>query len=679
MKDVFVYPHIIEAEPAAGNKVKTLQKNISAEILLELNHRLTLIFGEELSGKTSLLKMLMVRFEKKNYIPLLLNGESISTVKSKQKLKDALGQQYELSTQTKYETMTGKRICLLDDFHLCKLNYEYKNRFVKELLNQFDFVILFSDSLLKFDDKIHAMFVGFKKYEILDLGYVKRDELIRNWCKLGVEEIISEKNLVDEVSTLTNHVNSIVRKNIVPSKPIFILSILQSLEISQANNHAISSYGYCYNFLISNIFERMKLKRGLIDSLINFITHLSFHIYKSGNRSISVEDYYVFKDGYEEKYLIPKNELDILLRSKILMDNGENVYFSHKYVFYFYVAKYIVSEDMSDKGLSDILQELCENLHTDKASNILIFLVHHTKKQSVIDEILLYVECIFDSVCEAKLCANETEFMKDILNHIPDLVIEQIDIDKERGVRLEVKDAINNIVDDQVEEEYERIGYSDIDENKFLSEINKAMKAVELIGQILKSRHGSLKINQLKDLAESAYSVGLRFLSFYLKAVDVFENEIKSFIKGIILNDADVDKDKISQKAKEFYLYLCYGLTKSLLTKISFSTGHSEIVSILDEISDESSDSAAIRLINLMTKLEFTHQLPKKYIKSLKMEFSKNCIATRILNEMVVQYLYLYYVDYKDIDWINKVLGIPIKPQIMIQFDRQTKLLQKNP
>lgn len=667
--DIFIYQDLKDLDVDLNQQ----QLIKSSQRLSSLNDEAVLVLGSEQSGKTALLKVTTTEVYKNGSLPILLNCENISSTNLEKLVSQALRNQYEGLDFEGLMQASAKKVLLLDNFSKTKLNEKHQAKLLESITNTFDNVVVTADESFRFKEYEFRNFDHFRQFEIMDFGHVKRSEIIKKWNSIGVEETISSDQLHALIDRSTVQIDSIIRRNIVPSKPLFVLTILQTLETTQSSDHTLTSYGHCYNYLIQSAFKSVRLSSELVDSFINLLTYLSYFIYKSGKEHITTSEYEVFKSEYQNDYLIPDDEISILKKSRIIVPHEDGFRFSHKYVFYFYSAKYI-AENLSETEGKESLRYLCENLHTDKNANILIFVTHHTKKQEVIDEILANTICIFDDVKEAVLSIEDTEFMSDVLEHIPALVIEQRDVETERQRRLETRDKIDkfSLEDDQQEEtesSEELVG------NNVLADINRSAKVIELIGQILRNRHGSLKIGQLQELAESAYSVGLRFLHFYLDLVSSQETEIINFVKKLLEENTELTDEELTKKTKQFYLRFCYGMTFSIIKKISESTGHERIIDILDKISDEKPDSVAIKLINLMTRLEFTKVIPKKHISELAKEFSGNSIAERLLKELVIQHLYLHYLDVQDKQWIASTLGISMDVQRQITAQKKTKML----
>lgn len=67
---------------------------------------------------------------------------------------------------------------------------------------------------------------------------------------------------------------------LIPSYPIFVLSILQSMNLVKPNNYEQTSYGYCYQSLIHfALAAKAKIKNEDIDTYINYLSELAFSLF----------------------------------------------------------------------------------------------------------------------------------------------------------------------------------------------------------------------------------------------------------------------------------------------------------------------------------------------------------------------------------------------------------------
>lgn len=662
LDDIFIYPDLKNIK----QEYDGIEKNINScdlSIFNDLPEKL-LIFGSEQSGKTSLSKMLLQCYCNQGSLPLLCNGREIKSTDIDEKLSKLTSEQYNDLTYDDYIVQQRKKLLIIDDFDECKLNIRYQNKFLDNALKSIDKLILISDSSIRYDKAKYIELSDYSQYEILPFGNLRRNELIEKWIGIGRIETIAIGELYNENDRVTRHVNSIIRKNILPSKPIYVLTIIQLLDTT-TTDYSLTSYGHCYQSLIQTALEKLRIKATDFDLYINYLSEIAFFIFNTGNEIIDDTQLVVFKTKYSKEYLVQSHDkiIKILLTSGILREYDGKINFGYRYIFYFYVAKYL-ADHIGIENCKKEIKRLCENIHTEKNANILIFLVHHSKDQKIIDEILNHASAVFDKTKKASLNVEDTKYLLDYIVSIPKLVIEQRNIDDERKKRLKAKDQLDDIVEksDDLNSDPE-----DKSDHGISAEINRSVRFVEIIGQILRNRQSSLKKEQLTDLCLSAYSSGLKFLNYFLIGTRENQEYILKFIRDIFYKNTSFSDDNISKEARKIFLTLCYGTSYLVIQKIANSLGSEELMPIFEEISSKHPESPVIQLIHITIQLEFTKKIPKKEIYDMYLKLKNNPIAQRLLQELVIQHLYLNCVDYRDKQWISDTLKLPIKSQQILQ------------
>ncbi len=682
LEDIYVFPDVKDLKKEY-DKIELL---INSEHILsfeeEQHQDKILILGTEQAGKTSLAKMMLKISLNASWLPVFVKGTEIKSSDTSDMLMKLIPEQYQKLTRDEYFNQSRKKILFVDDYHQSKLNSKYRFRFVDSVVKQFDKVILFSDSMMKFDEINYSHFSGFYQYEILPLGHERRGVLIDKWNSMGQSETIDINALYQRNDIATMHLNAILRKNVVPSKPLYVLTIIQLLDTSVPSDYTLTSYGHCYQTLIQQALQKVKVTIKDFELYINYLSELAYYIFESGKDIINEDALFAFQHEYSNKYILDshKNVLSVLTKAGILRIGDSGNCFCYRYIYYFYVAKYI-ADHLQTADCKKTVEYLCKRMHTERNANILIFLTHHSKNQEILDKIYSYTTDIFKGINQAKLDSEETDYLAEFMGAIPQLVIEQRNAEEERKKKVIRKDKIER---DEQGEENEA---DDLNEST-LAEINKSYRAVDIIGQILRNRQNSLTRKQLYDLTSSAFSSGLRFLKFFLNLTTKSKDEILNVIKHLIEEDSKVSGDEmpkkhkisdedITKKAKRIFLMISYGMSYSVIKKIANSTGSKELMPILNKIDEDNPGSPAIKLIQIAAHLEFAKTIPEKEILALDKTLEKNLIAKRLLQEIIVQYLYLHNVDYKKRQWIASKLKIPLSFQRELQHEKATKVLAK--
>lgn len=674
LKDVFVYPDLgvmekddIRSEvviPAAS--VIDFEKKFSAQ---------TLILGSEQSGKTSLAKRYFFDSVDKNALPLFVDGYSVATtIDIPRTISSCVKEQYVDLDLERFTLSKKHKIAIIDNFEGLKFNLRYTRVFIERLFEVVDQMVVFCDAEIKYTDDRIAVFDEYEKLEIFLFGYLKREEVISKWNSIGVLETIPESELGARNDSSTMQVDSIIRKNVVPAKPIFILSILQSLESGKPSDFSLTSYGHCYQKLIADAFLKANIKFQEFTTYYNYLTQLANEIYVLGSYGIAMEELDGFKKKYSKVFIIDSHEeiLNKLIESKILKQRNDRLYFGYKYIFYFYVAKY-VAENITRRNSKKILSSLCEKIHAEKHANILIFITHHSKDQVILDEILMHASVIFDGRPQATLQGREIDRLRDTLEALPGAVIEQKNVDEEKHKQLAARDAIDKPGPEESIEEIQKEEELDSD---FLSDINKSYRMIEVIGQIVRNRHGDLTKNELRDLINAGLGAGLRFLDFYIDLHSELEEETIDYVAAALGGVENLNDDEVGKTAKSIYLRLLYIVSFAVCRKLSFSMGAARLRELYDEVALANADSASIQLVNLTIQLEFGSNIPFKLIESLAVTYKDNILVRRLIEHIAIQHLYLHHTTIEEKQRLSAILGLPIREQRRLENQSEPKSLK---
>lgn len=669
LPDVFVYPDLRGRQDRDNDFIETVNSS-------RLKHPDfvgdgILLHGEEQAGKTSLTKMLYSHYHDQDFLPLYVDASEITSSDLKRAFSRPLRQQYEDITWEEYRSAATQRIIFIDNYHALKLNTKFEARFLEAIRSAFHYKVLVADSSLTFDEKRMVEVSPFQRWEMLPLGHARRGELIERWNSLGEEETIESTALQRRNDDTTRKLNAIIRRNLLPPKPIFVLTVIQLLDSLMPTNFDLSSYGHCYQALILQALQKVGVRTQNFDLYVNYLSELAYACFSHGGESLDSDEFEDFTEQYSQRFLLGSHEeiLKTLTRAEIIrIDTEDRLRFCYRYIFYFYAAKYLADHI---ENCEQEIQDLCESLHSERNANIVIFLMHHSRDQRIIDEVLLRAEMIFDQVPVATLHSRETEHILGLAQQIPDLVIDQIDVESERRKELERRDHLDATPDDS-----ERFEEELKDADTTVIDIVRSARMIDVVGQILRNRSGSLEKKQLSDLAQSGFETGLRFLRFWLEFTRREKGDIVALITGALLAGADGAKDdeKTRIAAMELYLNLCYDVCHGVLGRIANSLGARELVEIFDTLEEQDPESVAIMLLNVAIQMEFTKRIPKNKINKLNSKLRSNPIAGLLLRQLVIQHLYLNEVRVGDKQWISSKLGIPMRSQRRLEGSRTTKI-----
>ena len=664
LNDIYVSPHLRLLNEEGDN----LTKLLDTDVVLENSENLV-VFGDEQSGKTSLAKHLFKSFLESGCLPVFLDGKHIKSSDINQVVHKAIAAQYEDVNASALDQIPNK-ILILDNFSEIKLNKKHKNIFVSGSKNFFDRCIYMTLDAFRYVALEIYEIDDFKRLEILPFGHFKRSEIVERWVSLGIEEQIKEDELYSKVDELKLQLDSLVRENVVPAKPIYVLAIMQRFEVYPPEDLRLTSYGHCYQYLVYQALEKANIRPAEIDKYLNVLNELAWTVYKneSGLTNEGLDGFFI---NYGKIYSLKTAEktliVDKLKSSGLLHTKDDVLSFRYPYIYYFFIARKIAesfnTDDQAQCEAKNEIKNLLSKLHRKTNANIIIFISHHIKDKWILDEIQKCIVGVFSDEKEATLSSDSLLFMDEFIKGIPSLVLEYREVSRERRQR------------DKRIDEVERVGAeadeSDLESLDIVVKIEKVFKGIEIIGQILRNRHASIHKNVLFQMVQSATDAGLRFLQRFIEISEVFQDEVIKTIEDRVEKKPDAQAEDLEKRARNAFLFLTYEIILAVLGKISASIGSKEADEIYDEL-EKNTPIPAIQLINQAITLQFKKRLDFKKLNQLNREFGSNPTCARILRQIVVQHIYMFPVDYRDKQKLSEVLKLPM--QIQRLMDKQEKM-----
>ena len=660
LSDIYVIPDI-EFE----REYKEKEINIAEADTIYQKNGFYLILGEEQQGKTSFLKKAFTDLALNGSIPVYIDATGITKSDTDKLIEKCLTKQYEGPILDRFKDQKNK-VALIDNLDEIGLNEKYRNIFLESLSKEFDWIICTCHSAFNY---IRTEVPALSKYTactLLGLGNFKREEIIRKWISLGVEESINESDLYSKCDELKSQLNTVIKRNIVPPKPIYVLMLMQMFEAYAQQNIELTSYGHCYQQLIYQSFEKAKINGREYEKYLNVLTEIAWHIFKQGE-GLNRQQVDNFFSEYEKTYLSvdQKEILEKLLAHSIFSEKHGKIGFKYPYIYYFFVGKKIAEGFAEDSFIKQSVDLLLERLHREDYANILIFITHHTKDAWVLNKINEVLGSLFQEQSRATLTKDQLSFMDAFMKKIPDLVLEQREIQNERDERNRSLDAM----------ERNRSSTSQDDEDApldILSNINKSFKGMEIAGQIIRNRYATMPRDALYQLANSGAATGLRFLDYFIKISDSSKLEIMKVIEHMLSEHPHITDKEIQGYAQSAYLHLTYGVINGVVRKIASSIGSKEAYEVYENLSKKE-NTPAYTLINQAVQLQFTRSLHIPSIEQTKERLKNNPVCLRILKEMVIQHIYMFPVEYKEKQQLSSMLGISIRGQRLMDHKKAGK------
>lgn len=654
LSDVFVFSDL---EPLL-NDDKIVQYPNSSELIDRIKNEdsaYILIQGSEQSGKTSLLFVLYKRFYEMGLTPIYLRGKDCTSTDVKDLVKKALKNQYSNRNADLY-FQSNKRILFLDNLHKSTLNSKYKKKLLENIKQHFHYIIITSDSNYNSNGITEeaTSLKDYDKFKILPLGHEKRSELIEQWLLIGENHLtIQEEVILANVKERFDEIDSLIGNRLMPSYPIFILTLLQGLD-ENLQNFSQTSYANIYLVLIKSGLLKEGIKDSVLTSFLNVLKELAFYMFNKKNNLFNRENfdefiYYYNKKYFKDKSLTNEKILTTLCNSNILKIDDEYYCFSYKYIFYFLIAQKISSEIDS---YHDLIYSLCNNIHLEINANILIFLSHHSKAQILIDNIVFSSQIPFENATPITLDKNDefVKFITEFTKEIKEEIIEDRNPKDEVKKEMQRKDALERSKNDENDDEYV------LNEP---TEMNHAFRAIKIMGQIVKNQSGDFEKEKLVNLVSSSYNTMFRFLGLYSEYLEndreIIIETITEDIKEKNKNRSDLDYKAIEKHVRKILQFISWRICVDGMTSLMFAVGAKGQNELYDKVNADINTTAS-KIVTFAIKT-FYDKIDIRELQKLFDDVKDNYLAQCILREYIKRYLYTNFIERRKRDQIIQIAG----------------------
>lgn len=645
LSEIFIYPDL-ESMNDRINKTDIDGKYLSAEQLLgDADHTLFVLEGGSQCGKTSLCHMFYTSLASAHKYPLLLAGKEINNDNLKRILRNAYDRQYmsEFADYEKYEQYDRvDKVLLLDNFDKCKLSRDIKEKIIKDLLLQFGKVIItiredkfIVDSLNYFRKEATAL------YHIKSFGYEKRAKLIEKFYEKYDNQCVSQQEMLEKTNEALRMVQQFLGKEYIPPYPIYILSLLLSSTKLMGQSYTQTAYGHCYDAIITCALLT-QVKDDEVSQFRNFIKHFAYYKFSNKKENLSEEEFRDFHDSYRERFIIVSYEecKRVLVNAGLLVCEDDYYYrFGYKYVYYFTVAEYISGIINQDKGKT-IIKSLCNEIESEEVANILIFLTYHIDDVSFIDETIFTLMESIEDVAPITLQKNDL-FYASIERLCDEMKRETVDVFKKSDPKKAREELMRQ--QDTIEREKEN-REEEKRQNERSLKIDKALRAIEVVGQIIKNRRNTLEKSKLKEMVIELYFAGFRTVNYL--GTTLAEDK-KTLVEDII-KDEELGGDtiKIRNHINYFFEMTTFRFCLFVFGKIIRSVGVKELRWLYNDASTEIGTPAA-DIVTFSIESVYS-KLVVDDLKKLVNKYKDNSAVMTIIRARVRSYLYNNYVEVND-------------------------------
>jgi predicted phosphodiesterase len=678
LSDIFIYPdlrqknNIDESHRIIVNSVKLLTPEMTASGIL--------IEGEEKAGCTSLLYQLYRKYHEGGFIPLLLRGTYLRKANETEieaLIKREIGIQYGKDQITAFDQLpSSQKLLLLDDFDDGPLKaVDARICILSVLKKRFGHLVVTVNAMFEMREMLDGdksrVLASLEHYQIQPFGYARRSELIERWYSLDNDGTVDEATFLARCDQAERLMNVVMTKTVIPSVPLYLLTLLQSLEAGRSGDFKDSALGYYYQYLLTEAFQNAGAKPDKLTELFHYAAHLAAEFYIKKMHELSESELRDFNTRFSKKWHTVdfKPRIDMLINARVLRRVGEDYAFRYPYIYYYLKGQYL-SENLHDITTRAYIGHCCQHLYVRDNANTVLFLAHHTNDDYVINKIAEALHGLFQNCSPVKF-NGDTIGIQNLIEDAPKLSYSGESPEQYRKRKRDIQDNYDDGYDGLMEREEESEVLS------LIAQITMLLKATEILGQVLKNQYAKIRRKRKCVLLEELFNGPLRalrdFYNYCEKNPDSLVAEIDAVIKR---KGAVVDEEKHKNIARKVVASIVQMLSFAFLLHAAQGANSDSLNEDVQSVV-KINGTLAFKLIDLFIHLDSPKAIPRQKLKQLWKESEKELIAARLIRIMVLHRLYMFKTTEQDMQWLSEKLKIDIKKQHSITYVESKQRLIK--
>lgn len=679
LQDIFVYPDLRRVHERGKTK-----EFIDAKLLQNPSETLggVILKCDERTGSTSLLYQLFLAYLDQGFAPTLIRGSNINRSNHSHidsLIETAISEQYaEEDRVTVSQRPRSERIIFVDDIDESKvLDATGRAQLLAYLKKVADHLIVVVSGNFGmeeiFEEDSTEELSGFERFEIQPFGYRKRSELVKRWITLGGRSIGSGE-LINECDKAERLIAAVMQKSLIPSAPLYLLTLLQSASAGKSAALKESSLGYYYEFLMTEALLNAGVNRSKLTEHHQYASCLAWEVSTKAMRRLNKADLRGFNQRFAHEYLSMDfaRELDLLLEARILIDAGDEYEFRYPYMYYHLKGKYL-SNNLQNSEIQTYVTHCCRHLYVRDHANTILFLAHHATSNWFLETIKEAVSKLFEGY-EPVNFNGDTAKLNELISDMPALIYKG-------GTPEQHREKKNREMDELDEEEGDDDGLADQEESSdklsLGSQIVMLFKTTEILGQILKNQYSAIRRPMKRALLQALFDGSLKSLSrFYGSLTASSEKMVARIKKAIEDSGKEEDVAQRDKLARRFLAEVVQSVSVGILVHAASSINSDDLSEdITDTVNEKMSldstsgkKSFAYRILDLAVSLDSAKPIPRTKLNDLYQEKKSDIIANRIIKLLVLGRLYMFKTTEADMQWIASTLQIPIGQQHQIAY-----------
>jgi hypothetical protein len=676
LSDIFVYPDLRKVGGAEDKR----RSFISANRLLspEVTEDGALVEGEEKAGCTSLLFQLYRQYHGRGFVPILINGKDLrrtTDAEINSAIKHAVETQYgKIHVEAFLQLPAGQKLLLIDGFDESSMKAaDARADLLCALKKRFGHMVVTTGAMFEMremlDGDVSRQLLALQHYQLQPFGYLLRSQLIERWFSLGADGTVDEAAFIGRCDQAERLMDVVMAKTVVPSHPLYLLTLLQSMEAGRSGDFKESALGYYYQYLLTEAFQFSGVKPEKLTEIFQYSAHLAWEFHFQKKSELTKDELREFNARFSKEWVTVDFStcLEILLSARVLCRVGDDFKFRYPYIYYYLKGHYL-SENLLDLDVRAYIGHCTGHLYVRDYANTVLFLAHHSNDDFVLNSISGALHGLFRAHAPITF-DGDTVGIKQLIEDSPQLTYSGESPVEHRKRRNQLQDELDDGRNGHD-------GLSEVEESSpelsLIAQMTMLFKTTEILGQVLKNQYAKIPRARKVDLLEDLFNGPLRAIRDFYSYLEKNPDALLAEIDAALLRKGKVDKEEDRKAiARRVVASLVQIITFSFLLRAAQSVSSDSLSEDVREVVKKN-PTLAFRLIEVNIILDSPKAIPRQKLKQLHKDLSKDLLGARLLQIMVLNRLYMFKTSEQDMQWLNGELNIGLGIQHAITYQQQT-------
>lgn len=338
----------------------------------------------------------------------------------------------------------------------------------------------------------------------------------------------------------------------------------------------------------------------------DFLAALAFLLWSNESACVSESGFESLISDFRRERLVQLLHpalMNELVASKVLLSSHMGLSFRYPYFYYYYLARWISHKAGSDSS-DELLRSFVENIHTEMAANVVIFVAHLGNEKLVLNLLIPAAKDLFKGADECKL-AERAGLASKYLDGTREVVFSSSNAAEVSDHHHEEQDKVPA---DQISESLE-------DAFKYMT----AIRMIQVLGQVMRSRAGSISASDKTLITRTAISLSRRLMSVLYDAAELSAEVLLENASELFDTEIKRDSKEARGFANRLVAAVVGGISKGLVSRAADVFGTRDLAPLIDALEEEAKAQGDLdnELIMLCARVVAEQRYPQERIESL--------------------------------------------------------------